>query len=96
MILHMLSASPRNAAFADCLRVAGDDDVLVLLGDAVYAAVPGSEGAQAIAARPLQVYVLASDAAAAGINDRLPPDCLLDMDGLVTLSETCPRQMAWY
>ena len=96
MILHTLNAPAGSIAFRDCLHTAGDGDTILLLGDGVYAALPGSEGLQALETSPARLLVLACDAQAAGVARRLPAPLLVDMDGFVALSEAHPRQLAWY
>ncbi len=96
MILHTLNASPGSTAFRDCLATAGAADTILLLGDGVYAALPGSEAEQALLACPARLRVLEIDARAAGLLQRLADSILIDMDGFVALSETHPRQLAWY
>lgn len=95
MILHTLSASPASQAFSDCLRVAAPEDVILLLGDAVYAIIEGSDAHAALLASGAGVHVLQSDAAAAGVWPQSSFDAI-DMAGFVSLSEDFPRQQAWY
>ena len=75
--------------------VSGDDAVL-LLGDAVYAALPGSPPLAALLARGTAVHVLAEDALAVGVTDPHPGVTKSDMEDFVALTERYPRQMAWY
>lgn len=96
MVLHTLSAPPRTAAFDDCLATAGTDDTIVLLGDGVYAALPGGTALTRLLGHGARICMLATDAAALGVTE-LPPDITaIDMAGLVALTKTCPRQLAWY
>ena len=96
MVLHTLSAPPRSAAFDDCLATAGADDIVVLLGDGAYAALPGSTALLHLLAHPSRVCVLAVDAEALGVTQLPPAIEGIDMQGLVALTEACPRQLAWY
>ena len=82
MVLHTLSAPPRTAAFDDCLATAGAGDTIVLLGDGVYAALPGSAALLRLLGH--------------GVTGLPPAITAIDMAGLVALTETCPRQLAWY
>ncbi|KAA1188206.1 sulfurtransferase complex subunit TusB [Pseudohalioglobus sediminis] len=96
MILHTLTAMAPAQAFSDCLRCAGQQDTIVLMGDGVYNAVAGSAPVRILAQCAARVVVLDVDAAAAGLNGKLDDLALVDMDGLVALSEAYPRQLAWY
>jgi tRNA 2-thiouridine synthesizing protein B len=97
VLLHTLSRSPAHRALRDCLAVLGSDDALLLLGDGVYAALTGSEAASQLAASGAAVFVLDTDAALAGVRERLLPGAtLVDDDGFVALSERYSRQLAWY
>lgn len=96
MVLHTLNAPAASEAFQDCLRLAAAGDTILLLGDGVYNALAGSEGARALQASAATVVVLAEDAAAAGLTDDGGAFDCIDMAGFVTLTETCPRQLAWY
>ena len=96
MVLHTLNASPSSAAFADCLRLIAPGDTLLLLGDAVYGAVAGSAGRQALDSSGADVCVLREDAMLAGLANRLDGATVVDMDGFVELTERISRQLAWY
>ncbi len=96
MILHTLNASADAAAFRDCLAAAASSDAIVLMGDGVYAALPGTASATALADCPARVLALDTDVLAAGLEQRLGAFQQVDMDGLVALSEYYPRQVAWY
>lgn len=95
MVLHTLSASPRSRAFDDCLALAGPDDTIVLLGDGVYAALPGDALAR-LRLHPARICLLADDAAALGVTGADADMAAIDMAGFVALTETCPRQLAWF
>lgn len=96
MILHCLNASPASAAFADCLRLVGADDALLLLGDGVYAALADTDHRAALDGCGAALYALREDAAAAGVLARMAGVVLVDIDGFVELTERCSRQLAWY
>ncbi len=96
MILHTLNASPASAAYRDCVRILGEGDALVLLGDGVYAAIAGSEALRELEDAPAELYVLEADARLAGVTIADANVPTVDMDGLVTLTERFPRQQAWY
>ena len=96
MILHTLNAAPTSPAFRDCVQLAGARDAVVLLGDAVYAAIDATAHA-ALCATHARLYILGVHAVAAGISEGSTTDMdILDMDGFVALSEEFPRQQAWY
>lgn len=97
MVLHTLNALPHALVVADCLRLLAADDALLLLGDATYLALADSEDCQRLKQVPAKVYLLAEDAAARGITDKLWAEATeLDMEGFVTLTEQYPRQQAWF
>lgn len=96
MIFHTLSVSTRHPAFNDCLLSAAQGDTIMLLGDGVYAALPGSSASQQLKVHPAKVLVLDSDAAAAGLTDKVASFPLIDMEAFVALTEYYPRQLAWY
>ena len=96
MMLHTLNATAGSDAFKDCLRSAAPGDAIVLLGDGVYNALAGTAARDALDKNPARVLALDTDVQAAGVDQRLGDLELLDMDGLVALSEYYPRQLAWY
>jgi len=60
--LHVLSHSPfGDNRLASCLRVLGEQDALLLCGDATYALQPGSAPFEKLQDRNLQLFVLAED-----------------------------------
>lgn len=96
MVLHTLVAAPDTPAFNDCLVAAGAGDTIVLMGDGVYAALPGSAALARLLEHPAQVCVLGSDAQALGVKPPVSAFTVIDMAAVVTLTETHPRQLAWY
>ena len=96
MLLHTLNCAADSDAFRDCLRTAAAEDTIVLLGDGVYQALPGSAARRALDANPARIVALDTDTEAAGLAGRLDGLALVDMDGLVALSEAYPRQIAWF
>jgi tRNA 2-thiouridine synthesizing protein B len=96
VILHTLNASPASAAFSECLALLEPGDAVLLLGDGVYAALAGTASCTALEATGAEIFVLESDARAAGLLGRLQNADVLDMDGFVALSERLERQMSWY
>ena len=71
-------------------------DVLLLLGDGVYAALAGTGARTQLDACGARLCLLREDAAAAGILARVAGAEVIDIDGFVALSEQFPRQLAWY
>jgi tRNA 2-thiouridine synthesizing protein B len=73
-LLHTMNKSPfeRNA-FDACLAHAKAGSSVLLLEDGIYAAVKGTPAAQKLGAamKSVQVYVLAPDAEARGMSNRL-------------------------
>ena len=96
MVLHCLAVPPSHPALADCLATAGPEDTILLLGDGVYNALPGSEACAALQNHKAAVVVLAQDAAAMGVATDPSAFAQIDMPGFVQLTETYPRQLAWY
>ena len=96
MILHTLNASPSSAAFADCVGVVRSGDAVVLMGDGVYVALAGTKAWGEAQARGAEIYLLVSDALAAGVTEFAGGATFIDMDGFVALTERYPRQQAWY
>lgn len=96
MILHVLNASPASAAFSDCVKLVKPEDAMVLMGDGVYAALPGTRACAQLAASGVQLHLLRNDATAAGVVLFSHTINVIDMDGFVTLTERFPRQLCWY
>ena len=96
MILHTLNAAPSSSAFDDCLGVVRAGDAVVLMGDGVYVALAGTKAWGEIQATGVEVYLLDSDALAAGVTALAGAAEFIDMDGFVALTERYPRHQAWY
>jgi tRNA 2-thiouridine synthesizing protein B len=97
VILHTLNASPSSSAFDDSLKVIQSGDAVVLMGDGVYAALAGTKVWGELQARGAELYLLSSDALAAGVTEPSGGGAnFIDMDGFVSLTERFPRQQAWY
>ena len=96
MILHTLNASPSSIAFMDCVSIIAKGDALVLMGDGVYAALADTDASKALQDTDARLYVMAADALAAGVTNLAVAVSRIDMHGLVALTETFPRQQAWY
>lgn len=97
VVLHTLSASPSSPAFSDCIRLLGEGDALLLLADGVYAARSGTAPCEQLLKTGAGLYVLDSDAAAAGMLNLMEDKVkLVDFDAFVALTEKFTRQQAWY
>lgn len=60
--LHVLSHSPfGDNRLASCLRVLGDQDALLLCGDATYALRPGTLAFEKLLGGSLKLFVLVED-----------------------------------
>lgn len=85
-VLHLVN---RSAALPDCLRMAADDDAIVLIENGVYGAVAG-------AAPERPVHALAVDVAARGLRERLGPGvAVVDDAGFVALVEAHAPVVTW-
>src|SRR3990167_9206841 len=97
--LHMVFTAPSAAgALADCVRAAADGDTVLLLQDAVHAAVARATGPADLlreaAANGVTLAALAPDVAARGIGALLHPGvALVDDDAFVALTEQHPRTL---
>lgn len=70
--LHIVSKSPHaSSALADCLNTCGERATLLLIEDAVNAALAGSRWATQLETLGHRVYVLREDAEARGISAHL-------------------------
>lgn len=89
-LLHIVNKSPfeRNA-LQSCLRLAGDDHAVLLIEDAVVAALSGSEPAAHLndSTKRLSVYALGPDLDARGLpRDRVIDDIeIIDYERFVAL-----------
>lgn len=85
-VLHLVN---HPAALADCLRMAGGQDAILLLENGVYAGV-----ADTAPDRPL--HALAVDVTARGLDERLGADVtVIDDAGFVALVETHSPVVTW-
>jgi len=97
MILHTLNTGPNTPAFTECLQVAVSGDALLLTGDGAYCSISDTDACNLILDCGAELYVLESDARAAGIQNNVCNQAILiDYDGFVGLSERFSRQLAWY
>lgn len=100
--LHLVFTAPTaGSALADCLRAAADGDTVLLLQDAVYAAVAPAAAAAGLlreaAANGLTLAALGPDVDARGIGALLHLGIeLLDDNAFVALTEQHPRILSWF
>ena len=95
MRLHIVNKSPeQNSALADCLAHCADTDSLLLIEDAVVAAVKGHPALQEYAGK---IYALQEDVAARGIQALLSADvALVDYAGFVALCAEHRQNLSWF
>jgi len=99
MTLHILSASPFTSdCLADCRRVIGAGDALLLVSDGVYALL----GAYPVMLQELQaagvgIFAIVDDCRARGVEHRVPDgvECV-DYGGFVELAVAHPRSISWF
>ena len=95
--LHLLAHAPQLALWQSCLRLMGEQDRLVLLGEGVYGLLDPALG-QALnrLAGQQRLYVLHDDLAARGLpSQHLPPYTAIDYAALVDLTLDYHRTQAW-
>ena len=96
-VLHTLSAAPSSSAYADCVRLLAAGDALLLLGDAVYAAIDGTIAYSQLEDTGADLYVLEPDALSAGIQGQINEKMVtVGFDAFAALTEKFPKQQAWY
>lgn len=97
-MLHTINKSPySHQSLAECLRVCGADDVIILIEDGVYAALADGEWIKTIAAKTAAIYALQPDIAARGLSDRTASQInAIDYAGFVKLCAEQTNMLAWY
>lgn len=97
--LHTVNRSPYlDSALASCLRYAAPGSAVLLIEDAVVAAVAGSLWGERLAqeAGEFRLYALAADVAARGLCAKLMPGiALVDDAGFVALAVAHDKVVAW-
>lgn len=98
MSLHIVNKPPnRDNALGACLRLAADDDPLLLIEDGVYAAVHSLPGYRRLAGRAGPCYALEDDVIARGLSDRIGAEIqLVDYAGFVELCEAHRHIQSWF
>ncbi|HUH38535.1 MAG TPA: sulfurtransferase complex subunit TusB [Spongiibacteraceae bacterium] len=96
-MLHLVFRSPfTHAALADCLQQLTADDAVVLLEDAVTAALADGPWAAQLAACDAVVWVLDDDLVARGLGARCHPAIQrATWETLVELSTRHPTSHSW-
>ncbi|MGN8277113.1 sulfurtransferase complex subunit TusB [Pseudomonas sp. SMV71] len=93
--LHVLSHSPfGDSRLATCLRVLGEQDALLLCGDATYALQPGSVPFATLQGSGLKLFVMAEDIQARALQ---APDWAeaIDYPAFVELSIRHDKVNSW-
>lgn len=93
--LHVLSHSPfGDNRLASCLRVLGNQDALLLCGDATYALQPGSPPFERLQTAGVKLFVLAEDLQARALDT---PDWAeaINYSGFVELSIEHDKVNTW-
>lgn len=98
-MLHIVNKSPyEKNALDSCLRVAQPGNAVLLIEDAVYAAVRGGSAAEKLqkATSSLKVFALAPDVEARGMRERVIEGVtLVDYAGFVDLVANHPTNQSW-
>lgn len=98
-VLHLVASSPlQSRALERCLVRVGQQDGILLLGNGVYAALPGlSADLGPPGARICPLFVLVEDLRIRGLADsQIDPDLVLvDYAGFVELAVRYPRCLTW-
>lgn len=93
--LHMLSHSPfEDGRLESCLRLLGNQDAVLLCGDAVYALQQAGAPWASLQQRAAQVFALAEDVSARAI-DAHPSATLVDYPAFVQLSLDYDKVNSW-
>jgi tRNA 2-thiouridine synthesizing protein B len=99
MLLHTVSASPFSShRFNDAVTAAADGDCVLLLGDAIYAAINTANPAAVIASKSAVTwYVINEDCKVRGIAaDTIHPSIKgIDYDTFVELVIAADSTIAW-
>jgi len=94
-MLHIVNKSPfQNGALESCLRYLSDDDIIILIEDGVYAALPGTEKSGLIEGivDTHKIYAVNADLAARGIDKTINKVNKADYETFVDLIEAQPNQ----
>lgn len=99
-ILHLVNKSPTDRnAFDTCFRMTKPGDSILLIEDAVYAAMANAEFANKIVSRleDYSFFVLGPDVAARGLNDKplIEGIGVVDYEGFVDLVAENKVTQSW-
>ncbi|PSW19200.1 sulfurtransferase complex subunit TusB [Photobacterium sanctipauli] len=96
-MLHIISSSPyQTQAFQQCVPLVTENDAILLIQDAVIAAVGQNSAFEAIKNTGVKIYLLAADLTARGLGERVCADAeIIDYKGFVSLTVTHETQMKW-
>lgn len=96
MILHTVNSSPMSSfALQDCLAQLADNDLLLLISDAVIAVSATTEQQTTLLQLHdnKRLFVLQADLEARGLTMNIGQ--IVDYQGFVDLSIKCKSQLAW-
>lgn len=96
MKLHILNRSPvTSGVYRQALAAMASDDLLVLIEDAVQGVVPSMIGSFDVASG--RVFALREDMESRGLGGRQDSSVqLVDIDGLVALTEKTTQSVSWF
>jgi tRNA 2-thiouridine synthesizing protein B len=99
-LLHIVNRSPfESDALASCLRLTQPGQAILLIENAVVAALADGEAAAALRekARDCRLYLLEADLRARGLHNSPLLDAIeqVDYSGFVELVAACPRSLSW-
>ncbi|MEZ8141347.1 sulfurtransferase complex subunit TusB [Enterovibrio sp. FF113] len=96
-MLHTVSTSPfSSSSLSNCLRYSDPNSEILLIEDAVIAAIDSGEWQEALTLSGRRIYVLHDDVVARGLSREISKDFeLVDIKGFVSLTEQHVTQMKW-
>lgn len=96
MLLHLLNRSPQSVSvYRELGESFGENDHLLLIEDACYAALPAAS--ELLAMFEGRVSVLQEDLVSRGLAGRVVPSiAVVDMRGFLALTETHERSVSWF
>ena len=97
-MLHIVNRSPyQSRSIEQCLNQLQPNDALLLIEDAVYAALKNSRWQSSLAASSAKLYVLKSDLMARGLTDKPLSETIkqVDYSGFVELTENHTPIHSW-
>lgn len=87
--LHLLNKAPSHPRFQSCLDAIAPGDQLLLLENSVIAL------ADEAIVLPKGTMALAQDCEARGLSDKVAASLLVDMPGMVKLTDRFPNIISW-